>query len=96
MSQKRATQRRWMVHRKFEPDRLSPATLVQAYAHLVPPHIRVLRLPTAVSEAAGAAHEQKQAQPNNPVVLKMIELAEYKPQAKQSLVIGSITKKEAA
>lgn len=83
-----------MVHRKFEPDRLSPAMLVQAYAHLVPPHIRVLRLSTAVSEAA--AHEQKQNQLNSPVVSKMIELAEPKPQAKQSLVIGLITKQEAA
>ncbi len=96
MSQKRATQRRWMVHRKFEPDRLSPTMLVKAYAHLVPPHIRVLRLPTTVSEAADATHNQEQVQLNNPVVSKMVELTEEEPQAKQSLVIGSITKKEAA
>jgi len=85
-----------MVHRKFEPDRLSPAMLVKAYAHLVPPHIRVLRLPTAVSKAADATHNQEQTQLNKPVVSKMVKLAEDKPQAKQSLVIGSITNKEAA
>lgn len=50
MSQKQATQRRWIVHRTFEPDRLSPATLIQAYAHLVPAHMRVLRLPPTRSE----------------------------------------------
>ena len=38
-------ERKWVVHRKFEPNRLSQATLEQAYGNIVPPHIRVLCVP---------------------------------------------------
>lgn len=38
--------REWIVQRKFEPTRLSPAILERAYGTLVPPHMRVLRVPT--------------------------------------------------
>lgn len=40
MSRKR--QRKWVVHRKFEPSRLSEVLLEQAYVKVVPPHVRVL------------------------------------------------------
>jgi hypothetical protein len=94
MKQKRATQRRWIVHRRFEPDRLSPTTLIQAYAHIVPYHIRVLRLPPARSEAAEVSPEQKQTQQSDPVTPKITELTGVQSQSKRSLVIEPITKKE--
>jgi hypothetical protein len=46
MSKKRATQRRWIVHRSFEPNRLSPTFLAQAYEKLIPHHIRVIHFET--------------------------------------------------
>jgi hypothetical protein len=49
MSRKRQ-RRRWIVHRKFEPNRLSPAMLEQAYAKIVPQHIRILRVPVGEME----------------------------------------------
>ena len=94
MKQKRATQRRWIVHQTFEPDRLSPATLIQAYGHIVPYHIRVLRLPLARSEAAKVPPDQRQIQQREPTTPKIAELTGFQPQPKHSLVIGSITKKE--
>jgi hypothetical protein len=92
MSQQRATQRRWMVQRTFEPDRLSATTLVQAYAHLVPYHIRVLRLPLA-SAAAEATQEPKQVHLSDRARSKITDLAD--PQRQDALVIEPITKKEA-
>jgi hypothetical protein len=38
-------QRKWVVHRIYEPNRLSPAVLVQAYSRVVPYHVRVIRVP---------------------------------------------------
>ena len=96
MKQKRATQRRWIVHRRFEPDRLSPTTLIEAYAHIVPYHIRVLRLPPDRSEAAEVSPEQRQTQQGNSVPPKITELTGFQPHPERSLVIGSITKKEAS
>lgn len=92
MSPQRATRRRWMVQRRFEPDRLSSATLVQAYAHLVPFHIRVLRLPLPASEAADTTPEPRPIPLNDPAGSKIVDLTEAQP---EDLVIGSITKQEA-
>ena len=95
MKQKRATQRRWIVHQTFEPDRLSPATLIQAYAHIVPYHIRVLRLPPVWSEAADVLPDERQIQQREPTTPKITELmTDFQPQPKRSLVIEPITKKE--
>ena len=52
MSRKR--QRKWVVRRNFEPSRLSQAIMEQAYAKVVPHHIRVLRLPAG---RLGELHE---------------------------------------
>jgi hypothetical protein len=93
MKQKRATQRRWIVDRRFEPDRLSPATLIQAYAHIVPYHIRVLRLPPARSEAANVPPDERQIQQGGPTTPEITELTGFQPQPKRSLVIEPITKK---
>jgi hypothetical protein len=46
MSRERRRERRWTVHRKFEPNRLSQATLERAYTTIVPQYILVLRAPT--------------------------------------------------
>jgi hypothetical protein len=43
MSKKRATQRRWIVHRSYEPNRLSPTFLAQAYEKIIPQYVRVIR-----------------------------------------------------
>lgn len=94
MNQKRATQRRWIVHRTFEPDRLSSTTLIQAYAHIVPSHIRVLRLPAAKSATQGDP-EARPAPLSGPARSKLTELTESQSQQKDALVIEPITKKEA-
>ena len=80
------------MQRRFEPDRLSSATLVQAYARLVPSHIRVLRLPLPTSEAADVIPQSKPTALNDRAGAKIIDLAEAQP---EGLVIGSITKQEA-
>ena len=49
MSRKRQ-RRSWIVHREFEPNRLSQAALEQAYAKIVPQHIRILRVPAGEME----------------------------------------------
>jgi hypothetical protein len=85
MSPKRATQRRWIVHRTFEPDRLSSTTLVQAYAHIVPYHIRVLRLSLAPEPRSAPLNDQA-----GPKITERVDL-----QSKDALVIETITKKEA-
>lgn len=90
MSQKQATQRRWTVHRTFEPDRLSVTTLIQAYAHIVPHHIRVLRLP----EAEGSPNT-KQIPRSDPMRPKITEAVWPQPQPEEALVIEPITKQEA-
>ena len=82
------------MHRRFEPDRLSPTTLIQAYVHIVPYHIRVLRLPPDRSEAAEVSPEQKQTQQSDPVTPKITELTGVQSQSKRFLVIEPITKKE--
>jgi hypothetical protein len=46
MSRERRKERRWTVHRKFESNRLSQATLERAYTTIVPQYIVVLRVPT--------------------------------------------------
>lgn len=50
MSKQRAHLRRWIVKRSFEPNRLSPATLAQAYERVVSQQIRVKGLPTELQE----------------------------------------------
>jgi hypothetical protein len=50
MSRKRQGKREWTVHQKFEPNRLSQASLEQAYAKIVPQHVRVLRIPISQLE----------------------------------------------
>jgi hypothetical protein len=91
MSQKQATQRRWIVHRTFEPDRLSVTTLVQAYAHIVPHHIRVLRLP----EAEGSPDTKQIPRSDSPRP-KITKAVRPQAQPEEVLVIGSITKQEAS
>jgi hypothetical protein len=39
-------QREWIVHRKYEPNRLSQNIMAQAYSKVVPHHVRILRVPT--------------------------------------------------
>jgi hypothetical protein len=43
MSPKKQTE--WIVHRTYEPNRLSPTIMAQAYSKVVPHHIRILRVP---------------------------------------------------
>jgi hypothetical protein len=45
MSQK--AHREWIVHRTYEPNRLSPAVLTQAYSRVVPSHVRVIHIPVS-------------------------------------------------
>ena len=49
MSRKRR-RGRWIVQREFEPKRLSQAILEQAYAKIVPQHIRILDIPAGEME----------------------------------------------
>jgi hypothetical protein len=42
MSQKRATARRRIVVRQFEPNRLAGEIMVQAYRQVIPGHVRVM------------------------------------------------------
>jgi hypothetical protein len=58
MSKKRATQRRWIVHRSYEPNRLSPTFLAQAYEKIIPQSVRVIRFE---SENAVGQNEGEQA-----------------------------------
>jgi hypothetical protein len=96
MSPKRQTKRKWIVHRRFEPNRLSPAMLVQAYAQVVPQYVRVLRLPADVPETPQKwCSDQKQGQLDIGVRPEIIRPAGYDRQVKCSLVIDAITKKEA-
>ncbi len=53
MSRERQKRKRWNVHRKFEPNRLSYTTLEQAYAKIVPQHIRILDVPAGEMEEPG-------------------------------------------
>jgi hypothetical protein len=50
MNRKRQRKKRLIVHQKFEPNRLSQATLEQAYAKIVPQHIRILDIPAGEVE----------------------------------------------
>ena len=44
-----------MVHRSFEPNRLSPTFLAQAYEKIIPQYVRVIRFETdnAVNQDEG-------------------------------------------
>src|SRR5574341_1270199 len=96
MNQKRQTKRRWIVHRQFEPTRLSPAILVQAYAQIVPLHVRVLRLPAGSSEALQQRFDDLQPSPlDNQVTPESIKSSDNARPNRGGLVIGAITKKEA-
>ena len=86
MSHNQATQRRWKVQRSFEPDRLSPATLIQAYSQLVPVYIRILARPPALVAAAEPVLLNDQSPP------PISDLAG--PQLEAALVIEPITKQE--
>jgi hypothetical protein len=96
MNQKQQTKRRWIVHRQFEANRLSPVILVQAYAQVVPPHVRVLRVPTGSSEAPGQRFDRP---PSNPVESQAMpesaKSSDHACQTRDGLVIDVITKKEA-
>jgi hypothetical protein len=37
-------QREWIVRRTYEPNRLSPTVLTQAYSRVVPSHVRVIHI----------------------------------------------------
>jgi hypothetical protein len=96
MSQKRQTKRRWIVHRQFEANRLSPAILVQAYAQIVPPHVRVLRLPAGSSEAPQQRFNDPQSNPlDSPITPENIKSSGDDRQTRNCLVIDAITKQEA-
>jgi hypothetical protein len=96
MNQKQQTKRRWIVHRQFEANRLSPGILVQAYAQVVPPHVRVLRLPEGSSEAAQQQFEGPLSKPaESQTVVESAKGSDGAGQTRHSLVIDVITKKEA-
>jgi hypothetical protein len=59
MSRKRQ-RRRWIVHRKYEPTRLSQAIMEQAYTTIVPRYIQVLRVPTGELEESYETCQQPQ------------------------------------
>ncbi len=61
MSPKRHSQRMWIVRWTFEPNRLAPATLAQAYEQVVPQSIRVLRVPSDKVEPQGEADQAQKA-----------------------------------
>jgi hypothetical protein len=70
--------------------------LVQADAQGVPLHVRVLRLPADIPEAPQKwCSDQKQGQLDIRVRPEITRPAGYDCQAKYSLVIDAITKKEA-
>jgi hypothetical protein len=58
MSQK--GHREWTVRRTYEPNRLSPAVLTQAYSRVVPSHIRVIHIP--VSELQEPLEERQKGE----------------------------------
>lgn len=61
MSRKRQRRRRWIVHREYEPNRLSQAILEQAYAKIVPQHIRILRVPAGEMGERQETHQLPRA-----------------------------------
>lgn len=84
------------MHRQFEPTRLSPAILVQAYAQIVPLHVRVLRLPVGGSEALQPRFDDLQPNPlDNQVTPEGLKSSDNTRPTKGGLVIDVITKKEA-
>jgi hypothetical protein len=96
MSQKQQTKRRWIVHRQFEANRLSPGILVQAYAHVVPPHVRVLRLPAGSAEAPQQRFDGPLSKPvESQAMLESAKSSGNACQTRDGLVIDVITKKEA-
>ena len=52
--------RRLIVHRKYEPTRLSQAIMEQAYTRIVPRYIQVLRVPTGEMEESHEISQQPQ------------------------------------
>jgi hypothetical protein len=42
MASKKCHQKTRVVHRRYEPDRLSPARLAEAYEKVVPRYVRIL------------------------------------------------------
>ena len=53
MKQKRATQRRWIVHHSYEPNRLAPTFLAQAYEKIIPQSVRVIRFERDIGQNEG-------------------------------------------
>jgi hypothetical protein len=96
MNQKQQTKRRWIVHRQFEANRLSPVILVQAYAQVVPSHVRVLRLPAGSSEAPQQQFDGPLSKPvESQAIVESAKSSDCVGQTRHSLVIDVITKKEA-
>jgi hypothetical protein len=96
MNKKRATKKRWTVHREFEPNRLSADIMIQAYAQLIPPQVRVIRLRMNQTETSGGGQESRQGSRANKVEEEQPQCSNSNRHPEYSLVIGSITKKEAA
>jgi hypothetical protein len=95
MSQKQQTKRRWIVHRQFEPNRLSLAILVEAYTQIVPPHVRVLRLPADSPETPGQRPNGPTPHPlDSQVTPEGIRSSGNDRQRRNCLVIDRITKRE--
>jgi hypothetical protein len=55
----RKGQTKWIVHRTYEPNRLSQAILAQAYLRVVPHHARALRVATSKLEDTSEEPQQK-------------------------------------
>ena len=92
MNKRRATKKRWIVHRKFEPNRLSTDIMVQAYAQIIPQHVRVVRLGVSQAETPGDRSQKPPQGPRKGKVSPQHSSNDHPP--KRSLVIDSITKKE--
>lgn len=56
MSRRDQNKEKWMIHREYIPDRLSPRRLADAYEKVVPKHIRVVA--RVMEEIKVRAYEQ--------------------------------------
>ena len=60
MSRKRR-RGKWIVQREFELNRLSQAILEQAYAKIVPQHIRIIEIPAGEMKERQQMRQQPRA-----------------------------------
>lgn len=96
MNRKAATQKRWTVHREFEPNRLSADIMIQAYAQLIPPQVRVVRLGMNQTEMSGEPQNPGQYPRAGKMRGERLQCRNSNLPPHYSLVIDPITKKEVA